>query len=252
MSGPDHEAIKRMAIEKRATVRDFLVLSKSNDPFFIYPARAIAAHWIAQLFHELALPHGVHVRRLHYQLISRPTPPVCPDGRPYENTDRNWQALIRAVRDARYLGLIDARHIADHGIDAPLVHMPTDTDLGAWLSQTVGVDRPEDETVPTDDYFPAEYEFPEQQPMVLVSPPTIAEPYSIELWVEKTTLADVLVPLCQRPGVTLIQGVGEMSATQTYDIVQRARQHQRKTCVLYLADFDSDGDDMPVSVARPE
>ena len=56
-------------------------------------------------------------------------------------------------RDVVPLGLIDAGHIADHGIDAPLVQMPTDTDLGAWLSQTGGVDRPENETVPTDDYL---------------------------------------------------------------------------------------------------
>ena len=46
-----------------------------------------------------------------------------------------------------------------------------------------------------------------------LTPPKILQRYHIEIWAEKTTMNDVLLPLCQRYGVNLITGAGEQSLT---------------------------------------
>ena len=247
---PDHASIKALALELGRSAESLCALAPRNDPFFIFPARRAKAAWLAALLPTLKLPRRYHIRRVHYILVSLSPPPLWPDGRRYENTDADWNALCRAGCDARYLKLIDPTRFADHGIDEPRVHTPMDMNAPAWLQSINEVETPEPEEAPVTSYLAAEYEFPEQLPHVLIVPPRIVEPYEIEVWIEKTTLDDVLRPLCFEHDATLVSGVGEMSVTQCYAVVERARQHGRRTRVLYLSDFDPAGSRMPVSVAR--
>jgi hypothetical protein len=69
-------------------------------------------------------------------------------------------------------------------------------------------------------------------------PPEIVEPYAIEVWAEKSTMNDVLVPLARRLNVTVVTGVGELSHTHCNKLVKRVLEHGRKTRILYIADFD--------------
>jgi hypothetical protein len=74
--------------------------------------------------------------------------------------------------------------------------------------------------------------------------------YLVELWIEKTTVHDVLEPLARRYGLNLIAFSGEGSETACRAAIQRAQQARRPLRILYLSDFDPGGRSMPVAVAR--
>jgi hypothetical protein len=251
-AAPNHETIKRMALELGQRATSLYALAPGNDPFYINPSRRVAARWFGALFEQLAPPRGVHLRRLHYQLISLRTPPIKPDGQSYANTYNDWVLMCSAARDARYMRICEAGHFSDHGTTEPFVHQPMDMNAPASLTATDEIERPNPEETPAVyDYAPQQYEFPDELPPVLsVAPPTVSEPYAIEIWIEKSTLDDILVPLCHRHGATLVTGVGEMSLTQCNDLIERTQRHGRRERILYLSDFDPSGANMPISVAR--
>jgi hypothetical protein len=70
----DYETIKALAAERGCRIDDLLVLAAKNDPFYCHlPRRHTAAQWFAGLWESLDLGSGpkVHVRRLHYRLVSQ-------------------------------------------------------------------------------------------------------------------------------------------------------------------------------------
>jgi hypothetical protein len=87
---------------------------------------------------------------------------------------------------------------------------------------------------------PPDYEF---------SPATIDEGFHVEFWCEKTTLADVLLPLAGQYRLNVVMGAGDLSLTHCHQFLQRARESGRAVRVLYVSDFDPSGRGMPVSVA---
>jgi hypothetical protein len=86
--------------------------------------------------------------------------------------------------------------------------------------------------------------------LALAHPPAIAERYMLEIWVEKSTLNDVVVPLGRELDVNIVTGTGDMSATQCEEFVERARRSGKPVRVLYVSDFDPQGENMPCGVAR--
>jgi hypothetical protein len=76
------------------------------------------------------------------------------------------------------------------------------------------------------------------------------QPYHLEIWCEKSTMNDVLGPLCERYGANLQIGAGEMSITATLALVNRLVQARKPARVLYVSDFDPAGQSMPVAVSR--
>jgi hypothetical protein len=83
-----------------------------------------------------------------------------------------------------------------------------------------------------------------------MSPPVIAQPYQVEIWCEKSTMNDILMPLGERYGVNVVTGTGELSLTHCVRLVRRAEESGRPVRILYVSDFDPAGDSMPVAVAR--
>ena len=71
-----------------------------------------------------------------------------------------------------------------------------------------------------------------------------------EIWIEKSTMEDTLLPLCETYGCNLVTGVGELSITQCIALVDRIIHFQIPCRVLYISDFDPAGRSMPVAVAR--
>jgi hypothetical protein len=61
---------------------------------------------------------------------------------------------------------------------------------------------------------------------------------------------DVLIPLCDRYGVNLQTGVGELSITKTFELFERIRQAEHPIRIGYISDFDPAGRSMPTAVAR--
>jgi hypothetical protein len=76
------------------------------------------------------------------------------------------------------------------------------------------------------------------------------QPVLTEVWIEKSTMDDVLVPACRDLNVNLLSGAGFQSITASISLLRRAERHAKPAHVLYIADFDPAGDAMPRAVAR--
>jgi hypothetical protein len=74
-SATGYQRIKVLAKERRCTVPDLLVLARQNDPFFAgSPAQERRAAWFAALWEQFGYTTGVHLRRVHYRVVSQVNP----------------------------------------------------------------------------------------------------------------------------------------------------------------------------------
>ena len=239
-----YSKIKRMAADSRndgkpCTVPDLLALSTHNDPFYSgSPAEIQKAVWFKELWDRFQCGQGVHLRRVHYKAISQGKPVLLPDGMPYENTDESWEVLCLAGKHARYLDYVPASAFDDRRNDAPLIYLP-----GFEMSPGIFVDNDEagfQLEMPT---------FPDL-PTLEIGPHEPAQAYHLERWVEKSTVNDVLLPLCKSKGINLVVGIGETSTTQCLHLVDRVKRSGRPCRIFYVSDFDPAGLSMPVAAAR--
>jgi len=76
------------------------------------------------------------------------------------------------------------------------------------------------------------------------------QPYLLELWIEKTTMNDELLPVCRRLGINLVTSAGFQSITSAVNLLKRVHECDKPARVLYISDFDPAGDGMPPAVAR--
>ena len=208
-----YDAVKALAAELRLPLKAVITLSDDNDPYLAdRPGRRLeGAQWFAALWSQLEIPNGVHLRRLHYLLVSTATI-VLPNGRPYENTHGCWKCLGGASADARFLDLVPAGAFVDRRAPEPIVYIPDDEGRDAAIGVCDDEPSINEENVPLLDYEPQSYTFPEL-PDAVFTPPTLTEPYALEIWIEKSTVNDILLPLARTRGVTLVTGVGELSIT---------------------------------------
>ena len=130
----DYELIKAIAKRSRLRVTDLIALAPQNDPFYVGTEGARReGEWFADLYHRFGAGRGVHVRRIHYQVVSQATPVRMPNGEPYENTEACWKFLSQASKRARYLHLVDADDFDDRRNAEPqdfAEWVDTDTQLG--------------------------------------------------------------------------------------------------------------------------
>ena len=235
----DYGQIKQMAKETGQRVTDLIVLAPQNDPFYTgTPNDCALAEWFAGLWHAFGYTRGVHIRRVHYQIVSQNPPVLLPNGVPYENTVECWDILNLASKAARYLGLVDPASFHDRRNPDPVVYASHEvyepevyTSSGLWGHQF---------RLPN---FP-------NLPSYQVSGYRGAQPYHLEVWCEKSTMNDVLKPLCEHYRANLQTGLGELSITATLACCQRLQQANTPARILYVSDFDPAGQSMPVAVAR--
>ncbi len=238
----DYETIGALAAEIGCRRDDLIALSSGNDPFYVdVPSRKSAAEWFANQWQALGFQTGSHPRRLHYNLVSQPEPIIKPDGTPYQNTENDWKYLIRSSLAARYLRLIPDGALADHRNDPPIIHC---VNLGTatpkpWVlyenSSYLLADLPKDDL---------------EIPYLAAGELKVAQPYLVEVWVEKSTQNDILVPLAQKHGFNIVSGTGETSEILARQAVERAISDGRPMRILYISDFDPGGRSMPVALAR--
>jgi hypothetical protein len=212
-------------------VETLIALAPQNDPFYVLPARQKAAEWFAALWSDL--PRPAHCRRIHYALLSRAEPVLMRDGSAYENTEECWRYLYMAIRDAVALGLVPADAIVDQRNDPPILHLADAESGEIWINRgSFSI-----------------IEMP-SLPRMVFKPPLVPQPYHVEIWAEKSTQNDILVPLAERYRLNLLAGAGEASATGCRDLVKRAIKSGRPVRILYVSDFDPGGQSMPVAAAR--
>lgn len=235
----DYEQIKQLARATGQRVTDLIALAPQNDPFYTGTPNDLAlGQWFASLWQSFGYTRGVHIRRVHYQIISQDPPVVLPNGVPYENTMECWDLLNLASKAARYLGLVDPAAFRDRRNPEALVyasHRSYDPEVYA-----------------SGRLYESELSLPDfpDLPGYTVSGYKGQQGYHLEIWCEKSTMNDVLEPLCQHYGANLQTGLGELSITATLAAVHRLAQAEKPARILYVSDFDPAGQSMPVAVAR--
>jgi len=234
--GQSYEGLKALAKQRGIPVTDLLVLARANDPFYCgTAAQRRAAEWFAELFAAGRFGNGVLLRRIHYFAVS--VEARTPSGMPYVNTVECADALGEASKAARYLGLVDVDAFDDRRNPPAEVYevlrMPASSEVSDFFLE-VHADLGDMPSLPRLD----------------VTASAVVHPYALELWCEKSTMNDVLRPLCKRLEATLVTGLGELSITACKRLVERVRRDRRPARILYVSDFDPAGRSMPVAVAR--
>lgn len=239
----NYETIMRWTGYKRGAksrhkVTDALAMSKQRDPFWSDSlARKERAEWFKSLWDRFDLQPGKHLRAVHYRLVQARIPVIKWDGERYLNTEEDWDALVEIVADARYLGLIPADALEDRRNDAPVLYVPDETEPAVVL----------------DDAYPwgvslSAFTYPPD--FAITYPARGRQKYQRLLICEKTSLNDVLIPVCEERQASLVTAKGELSVTQTQKIVQRIVEDGRPARIFHLTDHDPSGATMPVSTAR--
>jgi len=242
----DYTSIKQLAKQIGRPAKDLVVLAPANDPFYAgVPARQREAEWFAEIWHKFGFSDGVHLRRIHYVLVSQREegePVLKPSDQTYENTDTDWALLARASLSARYLDLIPLDALVDRRNDEPMLFVEAQ-----W------VDEPFFDVAGHSPMvflgYRDEINFP-MKPWYQFHGFHSSQDYAVEVWIEKSTQNDWLVPLCRRRKVNLVVGIGESSEILSRHLAERAQETGRPARIIYMSDFDPAGRSMPVSVAR--
>ncbi len=245
MTGYEH--IKNLAKERGCNTPDLLVLASQNDPYYVgSPSQSRMGRWFAALWDDFGYTTGIHLRRVHYQLISQ-REPTDANGGPYENTEKCWKDLCGAGKFARHLGLIDPSAFVDRRNPSPHVYMVPGWseppgwwyDFAEWRLPKIEVELGSSPGWEMPDLFTSGYEYDDS-----------LQPYHLEVWCEKSTMNDVLIPLCEWHAVNLVTGVGYMSITSVVELLGRVRRLEKPCRILYISDHDPAGSHMPTGVAR--
>jgi hypothetical protein len=239
VGGLDKPVFSLTALSKKLGRPKYSLEVLSRDPFGAgdEPARVRDAEWITELWRRFCIKPGAHLRRTHYVLISQdPGSILMPNGKPYENKDKPFILLNASSLDARYLHMIPAADLVDRRNNPPIIYLPNDaSNAEVKVDAGPGIDLRKLRHVPK----------------LALTLPKILQRYHLEIWCEKTSMNDILLPICERYGINLITGAGEQSLTSCVQVVQRALANGgRPVRVLYISDFDPGGKSMPVAVAR--
>jgi hypothetical protein len=239
--------------------RGLLAMARSNDPFYAGQGWQLEqAEWFADLFRRLGFEgRRVHVRFVHYVACGEEPNPATgekqqerlPDSSPYENTEKNWQFIQAASKHARNMGKVDPRSIVDRRTPRPFLNAPEEPPSAPGVEvHEPSIRLPSIEVNDLEPYrsggraYPTGYEY------------SVAfEPSLVEMWMEKS-LDDADDPLietlCEEEGVNLITGIGFMTISSVYALLERRAHLEKSLRILYLSDFDPAGKHMPGAPAR--
>ena len=245
----DWHAIRDLSVALKRPIETLFALARRNDPFYLGESRIRDAEWFAILYREHGFGRGIHIRRIHYRLISQREPVQLPGGGAYLNTRDCHEVLGDAACSARYAGLVAAKDFDDRRNPEPML----------FLAEQV--DKPSvdiiDESITDFDVLSSTGLFVElprfvvpdslPQPSLNISAP-FQWPFHLEIWCEKSTVNDVLEPVGRQFDLNVQTGVGEISVTRCEQLVARAGD--RPVRILYISDFDPAGQSMPVAAAR--
>ena len=244
-----YEQIQELKKQLHCNIPDLLVEANQNDPFYVgTDTEIIMAEWFAKLWRKFGYGAGVHLRRIHYSLLSRNL--KKPDGQPYINTENCWQYVCKAGGYTRYLGLVDPAAFVDRKNPSPRIYHYSgyvekpewhSVQYSNWDLPVIGVSSDYDLSWHVPHYEVAGYHCESYKAL---------QPYHVEIWCEKSTMNDVLIPICSEQQVNLVTGEGFMSITSVIRLLLRARESGKPVRILYISDFDPAGDVMPPSIAR--
>lgn len=243
-----YEDIKALAKETGRNIPSLLGMSCKRDPFYTLPSQVKQAEWFAALWEKFDFPQGVHLRRIHYKLISQADRVLFVDGRPYENTERCWGYLGDASKAARCLRLIEPDAFEDARNPDPVLHRdyPKRTEPYLFFNNADPWQLPAIDADLGDDL---NWSLPEFDAFGYLAS-AHDDPLHLELVSEKSTMDDIVIPLCKELAINYAPATGFQSITGIINLLKRCRQADKPGVVLYVSDFDPAGSFMPPSVAR--
>ena len=247
-AGRGYDWIRALKNETGKNIPDLIVLARNNDPFFVgSPIDLKQAKWFAAMWEkEYQGQSGIHIRRVHYHLDAIKFRKL--DGMGYRNCKADWCRLVECSKAARLLGLVPADSFDDHrNADPYPLH---------WRTAHVGA--------PVLDAYQSEWSLPSVRLDLASSNWTLDPPrvdgydpddfldraYLLEIWIEKSTADDILVPIARELGIRLVPSSGFQSISNTVKLLQRVRELGKPTRIFYISDYDKAGRTMPVAVAR--
>jgi hypothetical protein len=226
---------------------------------------------------------AIHGRGVHYVTVSTgvtvPSPNPESDDNPrgtewteYANTQQCYEYLADALKNARVLGYIPQTGIIDekntqyeYRTRSGEHTLPDDDRLNTRSFRAITTPSPpsfsasarrkwgEDASGfnPPDTYADLAVEVLTSQLMKPVDIDAEAEqPYHVEVWSEKSLPSEVRSTVKRAGAGAVVEGEGCMSLTQAFEFGERVERVGKPAVVLYLADFDPAGDDMPAQAAN--
>ena len=242
------------ALGRDGTEKDqsqLIAMSGNHDPFNIgKPIHVQMAEWFMGIWRKYNLRPGVHLRGIHYKHISQENP-LKHNGLPYTNKERDWVYLAEAGKYARLLGYIGLTDLADQRNPDPQIFRTRQWDFSPetpelsystyGISEIIGL--PIVEMEPFRAIIPSPH----------VSGYTYKDnyqPYHIEIWCEKSTMDDIIVPICQEYQINYWAGIGYQGISKIRDLLIRANGLGKPTIIFYISDLDRQGVSMLVQVSK--
>lgn len=191
----------------------------------------------------------IHLRRLHYRLVSQTKETKKHTGEIYENNPVCWKYILEASKFARELEMVNPSQIIDlrnpkpYGIFDPNFHLLRKMVFPPWNIPEID---------PTS-FQIGKFEMPELEIDESVANiyASSLQPVHLEIWTEKATMNDILENVCSMYGIVLVQNIGYASVTGIENYLrERALIQKRPSIIFYISDFDEAGENMPVSVSR--
>ena len=221
------------------SMSDLTVLAAQNDPYRLdTPAGHRDAEWFAQqLEYALMDRTRLHLRGIHYVIVSQDDVVLKPNGLPYKNTEEDWVWLqSKAAKAARWLRYVPFEAITDERNDPPIIHGAAQPEEPwPYIGVGIHVEIPDASRI---------------EPRVGVAHFEARQPYHMVIFGEKSSLADVLLPIAIRHHADLYLPTGEISDTLLYKMAKDGADDGRPMRVFSVSDFDPAGHQMPISISR--
>jgi len=167
------------------------------------------------------------VRRVHYLLLN--DPPLCHDSKPksrYANDKQSYKKLTNLLCRARLTGQVPIESIED--ATRPVLEGGGFDTVGQYITQEV-------------ENFLTGYHRNLQQ----------GQPHHVEIILEKNALRTVIERVAREYYIPITTTRGYASIPPRYEVFRRyKRSGKSKLILLYLTDFDPDGDEIAASFSR--
>src|SRR3974390_1424914 len=106
LNGSFRSTIEGFAAARGCSLADLTVMSTQTDPYRIdTPANRRAGAWRAEAWAASGCRRPIHLRGLHYALVSVSPKRIKPNGEPYRNTHEDWIWLENTAGGRRRVGL---------------------------------------------------------------------------------------------------------------------------------------------------
>lgn len=235
--------LKQIKEKTGVNIADLCVLAQQNDPFNSGTKGDIdKARWFTEIYERFGFKGKVHLRRIHYRIVSE-VGTKKHNGQEYFNTENDWLYLNETSRHARYLGMVSPEAFVDKRNPGKHFFIEYESVSPNWRVDEYDLEWP----------IQAMNDFEISRPCPDITGYDYSgsdEKYHVEVWIEKSTMDDVLAPMCRSMHVNYITSVGFQSITNVIEMLNRLSEMNKECRIFYISDFDPAGDSMPVSVAR--